>query len=357
MTTITKELLEELYNKNHLTMVAISRRLGLCQGTITKLFKKFGIKKRPVGSHLNTTQDQKVANLIKKFPHIKLSDIGKAYEDEKKSLPEISEETGLNFRQIQCILTFLGIKLRSISESKLTRQAKEKIQTTLRSKYGVENISQIEEVKRKKQQTCLAQFGVDNFFKRQDFKKLKEVGYFSKYGISCSQYRSKMSQKVWSEKSPEDRKKWLENSILNDESIIKNIGGYQSSRGENRISSILAKMGIFHSRQYVLKYQHEGRKRRYLYDIFIPELNCIIEYNGDYWHANPRIYHPTDVFHYPNGTRTASERWQQDLLKKQLAQERGCVIIEIWEDEEKKLSDVELYLLIQERIKNEVHKN
>ena len=125
MTTITKELLEELYIKDGLTMIAISRRLGVCQDIITKFFKKFGIKKRPVGWYLNTTQDQKVAKLISRFPHIKPSDIGRAYEEEKKSLPEIRAETGLNFPQIQCILTFLGIKLRSISESKLTRRAKE----------------------------------------------------------------------------------------------------------------------------------------------------------------------------------------------------------------------------------------
>ena len=55
--------------------------------------------------------------------------------------------------------------------------------------------------------------------------------------------------------------------------------------------------------------------------------NFIIEYNGDFWHANPKKYKPDDIIHHDI---TASEIWEHDKLRKEKLTELGYEIIEIW---------------------------
>lgn len=55
--------------------------------------------------------------------------------------------------------------------------------------------------------------------------------------------------------------------------------------------------------------------------------NFIIEYNGDFWHANPKKYKSDDVIHH---NITASEIWEHDKLRKEKLTELGYEIIEVW---------------------------
>lgn len=70
------------------------------------------------------------------------------------------------------------------------------------------------------------------------------------------------------------------------------------------------------------------------YDLFIPSINLIIEYNGDYWHCNPRIYEKN----YWNSKKEmyAYELWRKDKIKKNLAFKNGYKFITIWESDYKK---------------------
>jgi hypothetical protein len=67
-----------------------------------------------------------------------------------------------------------------------------------------------------------------------------------------------------------------------------------------------------------------------IYDI--KHNNCIIEFNGDYWHANPKIYRDDAMIR----GRTAVEIWERDLLKMQLAEELGFRTYVVWESEYKR---------------------
>ena len=58
-----------------------------------------------------------------------------------------------------------------------------------------------------------------------------------------------------------------------------------------------------------------------IYDIFIPSLNLVIEYNGDYWHCNPKKYKP-DYFNQKK-QKTAKELWEYDKNKIDLIREKG----------------------------------
>ena len=47
-----------------------------------------------------------------------------------------------------------------------------------------------------------------------------------------------------------------------------------------------------------------------IFDIFIPKYNLLIEYNGDYWHANPTKY-KADYFNHKKN-KTAQEIWDYE---------------------------------------------
>jgi hypothetical protein len=60
----------------------------------------------------------------------------------------------------------------------------------------------------------------------------------------------------------------------------------------------------------------------------------IIEYNGDFWHANPNIYPPN--FINPRTKINAVDKWEIDRIKLQYAQDQGYEVLVVWESDFKK---------------------
>jgi hypothetical protein len=71
--------------------------------------------------------------------------------------------------------------------------------------------------------------------------------------------------------------------------------------------------------------------------------DCIIEFNGDYWHANPKIYKDTAVIR----GKLAIDIQQRDMLKLKTAQDLGFRTLVVWESEYKQNKE----LIIQEACK------
>jgi len=64
-----------------------------------------------------------------------------------------------------------------------------------------------------------------------------------------------------------------------------------------------------------------------VYDI--KHKDCIIEFNGDYWHANPKNYRATDLI---RGT-AAEQIWYRDKQKLDLARHHGFRVLTVWESD------------------------
>ena len=76
----------------------------------------------------------------------------------------------------------------------------------------------------------------------------------------------------------------------------------------------------------------------YTYDLYIPHINLIIEYNGDYWHANPNKYADGSLLKIVGkGLVLVNDIWARDKLKKEAALNNGYKFAVIWETEYKKL--------------------
>ena len=74
---------------------------------------------------------------------------------------------------------------------------------------------------------------------------------------------------------------------------------------------------------------HSYRVGSKIFDIYIKELNLLIEVNGDYWHFNPVHY---DACHYDTHRKVfVSDVWARDEEKKNLAESRRFRVCALWE--------------------------
>jgi G:T-mismatch repair DNA endonuclease (very short patch repair protein) len=64
------------------------------------------------------------------------------------------------------------------------------------------------------------------------------------------------------------------------------------------------------------------------YDIVDTTRNKIIEFHGDYWHCNPKIY--DEHYFHAHLKMSAREIWEKDRAKEQAALDRGFKIKIVW---------------------------
>ena len=86
------------------------------------------------------------------------------------------------------------------------------------------------------------------------------------------------------------------------------------------------------------KYDYENSKI-YFFDFVITNKKIIIEFNGDYWHANPKKYNATDVLNFGGNHVQVSDIWERDEIKKTFAINHGYDILFIWESDFSKNKD------------------
>lgn len=73
-----------------------------------------------------------------------------------------------------------------------------------------------------------------------------------------------------------------------------------------------------------IKFEHQYRLGNWSYDFFIPP-KILIEVDGDYWHANPKIFKKLNT--------TQLRNLHNDKVKKTFAIQNGYILIRIWEDD------------------------
>ena len=83
----------------------------------------------------------------------------------------------------------------------------------------------------------------------------------------------------------------------------------------------------------IIRYDEEN-KRHYKYDYVDFTNKKCIEFNGDYWHCNPKKYN--ENFQHPIIKSSACEIWNKDYLKIKWLENRGYQVLTIWESEYRK---------------------
>jgi very-short-patch-repair endonuclease len=152
-------------------------------------------------------------------------------------------------------------------------------------------------------------------FKRENSPRCVE--FYLKKGIPLDEARKKIS---------------LQSIISAKASLYK----IQQPKTEKTISSFLLNEKIAFKKQFKIDLTRKltQRKAFVVYDFFLPDFNLLIEVQGTYWHADPRIFLPTDLVHLP-GDRfiEAKKIWLIDEEKKKFGLENGFDILCVWEKE------------------------
>jgi len=77
----------------------------------------------------------------------------------------------------------------------------------------------------------------------------------------------------------------------------------------------------------------EQKIDRYIVDELNEKHKLIIEINGDYVHANPKLYEPTDIISLPGNSCMASEKWESARIKKENLEKLGYTVLYVWESD------------------------
>lgn len=88
----------------------------------------------------------------------------------------------------------------------------------------------------------------------------------------------------------------------------------------------------------------------WIYDFTDVNRKKIIEYQGDMYHGNPKIYEASDYPHPFRKNKTAQEIWEKDKIKKEVAIKNGYDVLYIWDSEYRKVSNERKELIIQKCI-------
>ena len=273
-------------------------------------------------------------------------------------------------KQHETNLSKYGVEVPSVLE-----EVKEKSKQTCLQKYGVDNIAKTEEarknnpmksetIKKKVTETNILKYGVSRATKLDQCKEKYKETCLQKYGAKNYSNSLEMRNRFAS--------KFIKNGKNNEflflsgkYEFVKYIGRqcyifkcnkcgkefYYYSNRQNRINSDVSICyhcvpqygGISFLEKSLLKYVKSIYKGEiiansrkiispYELDIYLPELKLAIEFNGDIFHANPKIYKDPNEKLYPY-RKTNAEKWERDKLKNQLANELGIKLITVWEND------------------------
>lgn len=236
------------------------------------------------------------------------------------SLPDLSNEYGLDFKTITFLIEYNGIKLRTISESKNQKKCKEKTKQTNLEKYGYEhNFNKNHPSRKKWEMRLLKEEGITNVFQRESVKQ-KIVKYWNdNYGVNnpmeLEWYRKKIEK-------TNIKRYGIPHPILK-----YNRNGRQITKPHKIIMDYLDRVEI----KYIPEEWIETKNNNYFVDILID--NKIIEIFGDYWHCNPIKYSKTDIVNFPYGKIKVKDIWDKDKKRIKEIEKRKYKVLVLWENE------------------------
>jgi G:T-mismatch repair DNA endonuclease (very short patch repair protein) len=156
--------------------------------------------------------------------------------------------------------------------------------------------------------------------------------HFSKE-ICIEKYGEEVGVAIWQDRQDQWQSKLNAKSDKEKARInkLKLFKGGSISKGETLLVENIRARGINCNGQFEMLRE---KTKYYVYDIVYNKK--IIEYNGDFWHANPKKYKPNDILKFPNSPKVAQEIWDADERKIQFARDQGYEVLVVWESDFKK---------------------
>lgn len=155
-------------------------------------------------------------------------------------------------------------------------------------------------------------------------KKVKEIQ--SEYSAKSSKFKGKV-------RSKESKRKI---SISMKKKIQKIGAGEWASHFNNSSRLVSTSKKEIEMYTFIKECIHEDVKPNVPIDNFIVDVlapNKIVEFYGDYWHANPVKYKDGDVLNFGDGDIFAKDIWKKDYERECYLKSIGYSILIIWEND------------------------
>lgn len=168
-------------------------------------------------------------------------------------------------------------------------------------------------------------------YNKDDAKKIisEDQKYFSK-NICIEKYGKEKGLEIWQER--QNRWQMTLNAKPDEEKArinrLKLTKGITVSTAEKEIIKEIKETNI--DLKIIPQFNLSvNNKKQYVYDIAVN--NKIIEYNGDFWHCNPKKYSADYV--NPRTKLKASDKWKLDQKKIKFAEDQGYKVLVVWESD------------------------
>lgn len=279
-----------------------------------------------------------------------LSNIVQKYID-GYSLEYIDKNLNIKKTSLRPYLIVLGIKIRTQSESLKQDVTQKMLKQQWMDKYGVDSPSKLDWVKKKKIETSLKNNGYINNFCNPDIGKhardkinhdkvweSNQKTLKDKYGVLNPAQITGVGDKISKSQINRMSKLTYEEKLKLTENARKAVK--YTSLLENRIQSIINNISI--------EYYVHVFLCRYNFD-FVFKNKKILEVNGDFWHANPKLYKEEDEL--LKGW-FVKDIWLKDEKKKLAVEKIGYTVYCLWESDINSMSDQQIEEWIYDNIIN-----
>jgi len=289
----TKKVLEKKYFNENKSMRKIAKELKVSKTTIEHYFKKFKIRSR---SHdearkINPKKYAWAKGLTKADPRI-----SKIAEGIKKSF---------NKKRINRIKKL---------ESSYRKPLKEIIYNLYwNEKHSQKQIAEI---------LCFDRGIIIKLMRKFNISKRPKYQYIS----SLKGAQHPMFGKTWETffGKEESKKRKQESAERFRKLTLKRLQNNEFPFFDTEIERLMAKELIKRKVPFIKQFNVENK---FVCDLAIPPLKIIIECDGDYWHANPKIYDRQNL------TATQKKNIQRDKFKDNFLKKKGWTILRFFESE------------------------
>lgn len=107
------------------------------------------------------------------------------------------------------------------------------------------------------------------------------------------------------------------------------------SKVEKKFVQMLIDSGV-NCRSYLSEngqFSLSNHQRSFFFDVAVLEKKKLIEFNGDFWHANPKTYKPDHFLSFGRFEARAEDLWIRDAKKVAAANKQGFQVLTIWESD------------------------
>ena len=283
---------------------------------LIELYINQNLKKEEICKYFNISDTVlkkflKQNNIKKPNKEIDKDELYKQYIEENKSRDEVAKYFGVNTSTITIYCRKYGI------ERKTQQQRFENYIKTMKNDYGVVNCFQLDTVKEKAKQTCKEKYSKEYYQSTDEYRRKVKATKLERYGDENYNNQGKMRETCLEKyniyvpsmkqgkkeyydllDSKEETIKFIkENNIVNIRHMAT-IMGMKEGYVQRKINEYSLKyMFDYHKsvmelelQEYIKQYfpnalnNYDLEKNTEL-DIYIPELNLGIEFDGNYWHS------------------------------------------------------------------------